>query len=151
MFQQIWKGRGRPPSRGYSSKDGKIWDSLARIAMRNKVDPSKFFNCIFEAWNNNEAECKQLIVRCRKRTKDSAIFLFINVQKVIAQFPIPTTILQGKNQIESYMRKMPPKRASSGKINVPIKDLKTGMKKVSLKATVVEKPELGVFVGGDGG
>ena len=113
MFQQIWKGRGRPPSRSYSSKDEKIWESLARIVMRSKVDSSEFFDCIFEAWNNNEAKCKQLSIRCRKRMKGSAIFLFINAQKVIAQFPIPTIILQGNNQIENYMRKKPRKKISS--------------------------------------
>ena len=54
MYKQIWKGRGRPYKRRYSSENGRILGSLARIAVRSKVDSSEFFNCILEAWNHEE-------------------------------------------------------------------------------------------------
>ncbi len=143
MQKQIWRGRGRPRGEMYSYKDRRILVYLARIAVMHKVDSSEFFNCIVEAWNHEESECKQLVIICRKRTKDSAIFLFTNGRKVVAQFPISTTILQGKNQLESYMKTISAKVSSVKKecANLKVKDLKAGMKKVSLKAKVLEIPK----------
>lgn len=145
MLKRVWRGRGRLPNSMHSYKDRRILEYLARMAVMHKVDSSGFFDCIVEAWNHKESGCKQLVIRCRKKTKDSAIFLFTNVQKVVAQFSIPTTILQGSNQLESYMRAMQPRRVSSVKsyedANRRIKDLKAGMKQINLKARVLEIPK----------
>ena len=145
MLKRVWRGRGRLPNSMHSYKDRRILEYLARMAVMHKVDSSGFFDCIVEAWNHKESGCKQLVIRCRKKTKDSAIFLFTNVQKVVAQFSIPTTILQGSNQLESYMRAMQPRRVSSVKsyegANPRIKDLKAGMKQINLKARVLEIPK----------
>ena len=145
MLKQVWRGRGRLPNSMHSYRDRRILEYLARIAMMHEVDSSGFFDCIVEAWNHKESECKQLVIRCRKKTNDSAIFLFTNVQKVVAQFPISTTILQGSNQLESYMRTMQPRRASSVKsyesANPRIENLKAGMKRINLKAKVLEIPK----------
>jgi replication factor A1 len=144
MTKQIWRGRGRPLKSMYSYKDGRILENLARIAMLHKVDASEFFNCIVEAWNNDGSECKQLAIKCRVRTKNSAIFLFTTGREVVAQFPISITILQGKNQLESYTETILA-RTSSVKnfegVTSKIGNLKVGMKKVSLKAEVLEIPE----------
>lgn len=145
MLKKVWRGRGRLPNSAHSYKDRRILDYLARIAMMYKVDSSGFFDCIVEAWNHKESQCKQLVIRCRKKTKDSAIFLFTNVQKVVAQFSIPTTILLGSNQLESYMRTMQPRKVSSVKsyegANPRIKNLKAGMKRINVKARVLEIPK----------
>jgi replication factor A1 len=144
MAKQIWRGRGRPLKRMYSYKDGRILENLARIAVLHKVDASEFFNRIVEAWNHERSECEQVIIECRKRTKNSAIFLFTTDRKVVAQLPISITILQGKNQLESYTKTILV-RISSVKnfegVNSKIGDLKVGMKKVSLKAEVLEIPK----------
>ena len=144
MAKQIWRGRGRPLKSMYSYKDGRILENLARIAMLHKVGASDFFNCIVEAWNHEGSECEQVIIECRKRTKNSAIFLFTNGREVVAQFPISITILQGTNQLESYTKTILA-RISSVKnfvgVDSKIGDLKVGMKKVSLKAEVLEIPK----------
>jgi replication factor A1 len=144
MTKRIWRGRGRPLNSTHSYKDGRILEYLARIAMLHKVDSSEFFNCVVEAWNHEWAKCNQLVIECRKRTRDSAMFLFTNGGKAVAQFPISTAILQGKNQLGSYMKTILAK-ASSVKnfegVNAKIGDLKVGMKKVSIKAKVLEIPE----------
>jgi len=144
MAKQIWRGRGRPLKSMYSYKDGRILENLARIAMLHKVDASEFFNCIVEAWNHEGSECEQLVIECRKRTKNSAIFLFTTGREIVAQFPISITILQGKNQLESYTKTIFA-RISSVKnfegVDSKIGDLKVGMKKVSLKAEVLEIPK----------
>ena len=144
MARQIWRGRGRPLRSMYSYKNGRILENLARIAVFHKVDASEFFNRIVEAWNHEGSECKQLAIKCRVRTKNSAIFLFTTGREVVAQFPISITILQGKNQLESYTKTIFA-RISSVKnfegVNSKIGDLKVGMKKVSLKAEVLEIPK----------
>jgi replication factor A1 len=144
MAKQIWRGRGRPPNSMPSYKDGRILENLARIAMLHKVDSNEFFDRIVEAWNHDGSECGQLTVKCRKRTRNSAIFLFINGRKVVAQFPISNAILQGKNQLESYTETILA-RISSVKnfegVTSKIGDLKVGMKRVSLKAEMLEIPK----------
>ena len=148
MVKQIWRGRGRPRNSMHSYRDRRILENLAEIAMLHKVDPNEFFNHIVEAWNHDGSKCGQLAVKCRKRMRNSAIFLFTKVRKrsreVVAQFPIPITILRGENQLERYTetilaRTSSVKRARS--VTSKIGDLKVGMKKVSIKAEVVETPK----------
>jgi replication factor A1 len=143
MVKHIWRGRGRPLKSMHSYKDGRVLENLARIAVFHKVDASEFFNRIVEAWNNDGSECKQLAIKCRVRTKNSAIFLF-TTDREVAQFPISITLLQGKNQLESYTKTILA-RVSSVKnfegVDSKIGDLKVGMKKVRLKAEVLEIPK----------
>jgi replication factor A1 len=134
-----------------SYKDRRILENLAGIAMLHKVDSNKFFNRIVEAWNHDESECGQLSVRCRKRMRNSAIFLFTSgrkpARKVVAQFPISIAILRGENQLRSYTETILARRSSvrnSKGVTSKIGDLKVGMKKVSLKAEVLEIPKSNV-------
>jgi replication factor A1 len=127
-----------------SYKDGRILENLAKIAILHKVDSSEFFNRIVEAWNHDGSECKQLAIKCRVRTKNSAIFLFTNGREVTAQFPISIAILQGENQLESYTETILARTSSVKNFEGAtsrIGDLKVGMKKVNLKAEVLEIPE----------
>lgn len=131
-----------------SYKDRRNLENLAKIAILHKVDSSEFFNRILEAWNHDGSECKQLAIKCRKRTKNSAIFLFTKGRKrartVVAQFPISIAILRGKNQLEGYTETILTRTSSVRNFEgVPSKigNLKVGMKKVSLKAEVLEIPE----------
>jgi len=128
----------------HSYKDGRVLETLAGIAVLHKVDASEFFNRIVEAWNHEGSECERVIIECRERTKNSAIFLFASDRKVVAQFPISITILQGKNQLESYSKAILAGISSVKNfvgVNSKIGDLKVGMKKVSLKAEVLEIPK----------
>jgi replication factor A1 len=144
MVKQIWRGRGRPLSSMHSYKEGRILENLAGIAMLHKVDSNEFFDRIVEAWNHDGSECGQLTVKCRKRTRNSAIFLFTNGRKVVAQFPISNAILQGKNQLESYTETILARTSSVENfegVTSKIGDLKVGMKRVSLKAEMLEIPK----------
>jgi replication factor A1 len=128
----------------HSYKEGRILENLAGIAMLHKVGSNEFFDRIVEAWNHDGSECGQLTIKCRKRTRNSAIFLFTNGRKIVAQFPISNAILQGKNQLESYtetiLAQTPSVKNFKG-VTSKICDLKVGMKKVSLKAEMLEIPE----------
>jgi replication factor A1 len=128
----------------HSYKEGRILENLAGIAMLHKVDSNEFFDRIVEAWNHDGSECGQLTVKCRKRTRNSAIFLFTNGRKVVAQFPISNAILQGKNQLESYTETILARTSSVENfegVTSKIGDLKVGMKRVSLKAEMLEIPK----------
>ena len=97
-----------------------------------------------DAWRQEEANCKELNIQCRKKMKDSAIFLFTKDGKVVAQFTIPASMLHEEHYLRSLMVNVSAKIASgttSKSINPKITELKTGMKKVNLKAKVVELPE----------
>jgi len=148
MAKQIWRSRGRPLNSMHSYKDRRILESLAEIAIQHKVNSNEFFNRIVEAWNHEGSKCGQLAVKCRKRMRNSAIFLFAKVRKrsleVVAQFPIPTTILRGENQLERYTETILARTSSvkrTRNVTSKIGDLKIGMKKVSLKAEVLEIPK----------
>lgn len=77
---------------------------IAKLAVKYKVDPNRFFKHILEAWNKRESKCEQLTIRCRRKTVESAIFLFTTSQKVVAQFPISTRTLRQESQ--SYNKRM---------------------------------------------
>jgi replication factor A1 len=144
MRKPYWTGRGRISGTwGIAYKHVKVLEYLAILAVKNSIDADEFFNSIVEAWKKDESQCKQLTVRCRKRTRDSAVFLFIDARNTMAQFPVPTAVLQGdKSQLEPYVKTFA-SRAPSTKENVKpkVKDLRAGMKKVNLKVKVLEIPE----------
>jgi replication factor A1 len=97
-----------------------------------------------EAWKKDESQCKQLTIRCRQRTKDSAIFSFAAADTArLSQFSIMTTILQGnESQLEPYMKTVAAWAPSAKKtVDPKIKDLRAGMKKVNLRVKVLEFPK----------
>ena len=142
LARRFWRhsSSGRRPSGVHSYKDGKALEYLARIALKYKIDSSEFFNQIVEAWDHEESERQQMTVECRKKTEDLAIFLFTRSQEVVAQFPIPTGILRGTNQLEDYVREISAVETFEV-ANPKIEDLKAGMRNINLSARVLEIPE----------
>lgn len=139
-----FKARGRPRNGHHSHATKTVLESLARIAVSKNINSSEFFNSLVDAWKQKESTCENLVIRCRKRTRDSAIFLFTIGQKVVAQFPVPEHILQEKNPLKGYIDTMPSEAFSAKNPTVKnprIRDLEQRMKKVNLKARVLEIPE----------
>lgn len=143
MRKQYWTSRGRIHGRGGAYKRVNVLEYLAILAVSNSVDAEELFDSIVEAWKKGESQCKQITVRCRRRTRDSAIFLFITAPNTLAQFPIPTAILQGdKSQLEPYMKFLAASAPSIEEVAKPkVRDLRVGMKKVNLRVKVLESPE----------
>lgn len=144
MVKHTRRSRGRPSDSTHSYKHGRSLEYLARIAVKNKLNLSEFLDCIMDAWSQEESKCKELNIWCRKKMTDSAIFLFTNAGKVVAQLPISASIRHEEHYLKSYMEQISAKVAStnnSKSINPKITELKTGMKKVNLQAKVVELPE----------
>lgn len=139
------RDRGRPPDSEYSYKTRRSLEFLARIAVKHNVKSSRLFDCMIEAWDQEESECGELRVVCREKTGDSAVFLFVEDQRVLGQFPLPTEVLTGEDPIGGYMEVVRSRRDSEVKSyegkSPKIENLEAGMKGINLKAKVMEIPE----------
>jgi len=120
---------------------------LAFLSLKYEVDPDEFFVALDSAWKNQRANCGKLLIQRRSRGEDKAIFLITKNSKVIAQFPIPRTFFQEKrNPIELFRRTAAIHRhianrtGDSHESSFAIRDLRVGMKKIKLKAKVLEIP-----------
>ena len=151
LTEHGWTFRGRPRGRLHSHADTKLLEYLTEISVRYGIDSNEFFGKFVEAWENQESTCKKLTIECRGKTRDCAIFLITTDYKVIAQFPIPEHLLREINPLKEfgyvleYLRRVSMKGGVVSKAtHLQIKDLKAGMKQVSLKARIAEisKPRL---------
>ena len=80
----FWRSGGKT-SAGAERKRRRALESLESIAAKNDVDASELVKSIVEAWEKDESRCEQLSIRCREKTEDSAIFLFMDEREVVAQ------------------------------------------------------------------
>jgi len=147
MRNKVWATRGRPHGRHHSYDDMRLLEYLARISIKYGIDSNKFFNSFLDASQHKESKGGKLSIECRLRTKEYAIFLITSGPKVVAQFRMPERVLKENNPIKEFTRTMAPIKNSAreAKSNHPqVKDLKVGMKGVSIKARVLEvsKPRL---------
>ena len=118
---------------------------LAFLSIKYEVDPDEFFNALNSAWEGREATCKELVIQCRGKTQDKAIFLILEGSKVVAQFPLSNGfLLEHGNPIRDLMKtdmvRRHQARKDRGPHSLPIRDLRTGMSHISLKAKVLEIP-----------
>lgn len=139
---RTYRGRGRPSGIGGSYKRSRTLEYLAIIAIKYDIVANEFLDIIKEALDKGVSEHKQLNVRCRQKSKDSAILLLTAGSDFVAQFPISTGIFQREKQLESYMRTIKSRMSLTRKVKNPkIEDLVAGVKNVSLKVKVLEIPE----------
>jgi hypothetical protein len=145
MRKRIWAGRGRPRGR-HRARDIRILEYLVELATKHEINTTEFFNAIVHAWKDGKAMCKGLAIQCRIRKRDCAIFLITEDCTVIAQFPIQENILKETNPLEGFdyvqervkhATKMK-ERKSLESHHIQIGNLKPGMKRISLKARVIE-------------
>jgi replication factor A1 len=124
-----------------------VGEYLAFLSVKYEVKPHKLFKALISAWKNHTANCGKLSITCRKKIRGGkAIFLLTNKGKVVAQFPISEKFLREKNPITqsqntSLIRSYLAKKADRKRHSLNIRDLKKGMKQISLKAKVLEIPE----------
>jgi len=141
MRNKTWTTRGRPPGRFHSYGDIQLLEYLARISVKYEIDSGKFFSSFIDAFQHEEATCGELSIECRLKARDHAIFLITNRHKVVAQFPIPEHILAKPNPLKefTYEPSFIRNSAQEAKSNrYQIKDLRVGMKRVNIKARVLE-------------
>jgi hypothetical protein len=144
MQIKVSRGRGRPCGRYHKLADFKALKYLAVISMNYGIDSNDFFNSLVEAWGSQESACESLSIKCRKKTRDNAVFLITKGFKVVAQFPMPKHILKGTNPLKIFAPTRTSRRKIPDRVKIeysPIRDLKFGMNRINLKARVIEIPK----------
>jgi replication factor A1 len=116
---------------------------LALLTIKYEVDPDKFFDAMISAEKNRKSQCGTLCIECRAKQKRNVIFLITQGSKVVAQFKITEEFLSKKNNpIKAVRNTYLNDKYTTKKIEelkpLQIKDLRVGMKKVNIKAEVVE-------------
>ncbi|MFB0501615.1 MAG: OB-fold nucleic acid binding domain-containing protein [Candidatus Bathyarchaeia archaeon] len=143
MQIKVSRGRGRPRGKYRSSADFRLLEYLALLSIKYEIDSNKFFKSFVEAWECQESACGSLSIECRKRTRDYTVFLITNSCEVVAQFSIPKHILEEASPLKEFactdaLRRVIEKAKAK---HLRIRDLKSGMKQINLKAKVIEIPE----------
>jgi replication factor A1 len=120
-----------------------VGEYLAFLSLKYEVDPEKFFQALRSAEEHKKSKCGNLSIECRSKTKNKSIFLITRDFKVIAQFPIfEEFFLDRGNQLRNFMKTEMIRRylfkQSRTATASSIKDLRTGMSHVNLKAKILE-------------
>jgi replication factor A1 len=116
---------------------------LALLAVKHNVDADELFQALLSAGENGESKCEHLSVECRGKKNDKLIFLVTDGSEVVAQLPVPEQfLLRQGNPIRSHMttglaHEYSTRQADSDR-SWSIQDLRVGMRRVNLKAEVVE-------------
>jgi len=141
MRNKVWTTRGRPPGRLHSYDDVRLLEYLARISVKHEIDSGKFFSSFLDAFEHEKTTCGELSIECRGKTQDYGIFLITKSHKVVAQFPIPEHILVKTNPLKEFTYRSSFMRDSAQEAKsdrYQIKDLRVGMKRINIKARVLE-------------
>jgi len=121
-----------------------IAEYLYFLSLKYEVDFGQLIKGLIHARENHEVSCGQLSINCRQRTFQHNVFLITNDDKVVTQFFIPDYLLDDPKHFgdpsSNYLirrivaRDLPenPKQ---------IRDLRYGMKRVDIKARVLNIPE----------
>jgi replication factor A1 len=144
MWSKNKRGRGRPVDAYYSQSDIKLLRYLALITVKYDIDSDHFFETIVKAWQQKRSSYNDLEIACRKDLDGQSVFIITKKDKVITQFRIPEYLLQEKNPIREFEASVRPPthyRTENDQKPIFIKDLKAGMKKVHVRATILELPE----------
>ena len=122
---------------------------LAFLSTKYEVDADSFFHALISAEENLKSKCGNLSIECRGKQRNKVILLITKDSKVVAQFPISREFLLEQNnpikdaqKADVLCRHLIKKNRETHSFQ--IKDLRIGMKKVSLRAEVLEiaKPML---------
>jgi replication factor A1 len=144
MRKKMSRRRGRRRGRYHRLADFKSLNYLTLIAMKYGIDSKAFFSSFVEAWGCQESKCESFAIKCREKTQDNAVFLITEGFKVVAQFPLSKQLLEETNPLKGFVPTSISRRKISDMAeteNQRIGDLKSGMKRVDLKARILEIPK----------
>jgi replication factor A1 len=119
---------------------------LAFLSVKHEVDPEKFFSALVKAVENRKSNCGPISIECRGEINAKKIFLMTNDAGVLAQFRVPEEFLLERDnplgkflETDTILRYLSRKRRNAQ--GRSIKDLRSGMKHVNLKAKILEVAE----------
>jgi len=121
-----------------------VAEYLYFLSVKYEVDFDSLFKGLVHARENQEVSCGKLLIECRQKARDHDIFLITRDYRVVAQFPIPKYFLdQPNNARELKFIHLFRKVSKPGTREVPkhIRDLRCGMKRINLKARILDVPK----------
>ncbi len=128
-------------------KKSTLGEHLALVSVKYNVYPSEVVQALIEAKENGKSTCGDLSVEYRGKVKDETIFLIKQDDNVVAQFKVDEEFLSRSNDtsFENYMstdkiRKKIAKQ-NTDTIYSMVSDLRSGMKRINIKAKVLEIPK----------
>jgi hypothetical protein len=118
-------------------------EHLALLSVKHSIYLAELFEALVSAKDHGKAKIQALKIECRGAIKQEAIFLITKESMVIGQFRVPEEFLQRKNICFENWMDTDKVRRQIGKQNptglpVLVHSLRHGMKKVNLKAEVLE-------------
>jgi hypothetical protein len=121
-----------------------VTEYLYFLSVKYEVGFDSLFKGLIHARENQEVPCGKLTIQCRQKARDHDVFLITSGYKVVAQFFVPKNLLDQPNQIEEpklihLFRKI----SKQGTLENPkhIGDLRCGMKRINLRARVLDVPK----------
>ena len=127
-------------------KKSTLGEHIALLSVKYNIYPNEVFQALISARKNEKAICGNLTVECRGKVRNEIIFLITKDSDVVAQFRVDDEFLLRKdNPFESWMstdkirKKIAKQNTESNYLF--INDLRAGMKRVNLKAEVLEIPK----------
>jgi len=119
---------------------------LAFLSIKYEVDPEEFFCALVKAGENKKSGCGQISIECRGNIKAKKIFLMTNDIGVLAQFRVPEEFLLEKDnplgkflETDKIIRYLSRKRRKAQ--GHSIRDVRSGMNHIRLKAKILEVAE----------
>jgi hypothetical protein len=127
-------------------KKSTLGEHLALLSVKYSVYPNEVFQALVVASKNEKAVCGNLTIEYRGKMKGETIFLITKDNAVVAQFRVQEEFLLRKdNPFESWMStdkiKKKIAKQNTESVYTIIRDLRAGMKRVNLKADVIEIPK----------
>ena len=121
-----------------------VSEYLYFLSVKYEVDFDSLFKGLVHARENSEVSCGKLLICCRQKARDHDVFLITSGSKVVAQFFIPKYFLDQPNQIGELkffhlFRKLSNRDTRENPKH--IRDLRCGMKRIQVKARVLDIPK----------
>ena len=118
---------------------------LAFLSVKYEVEPEKFFSALHQAGVGTKTDCGKFSIECRGRIEKKQIFLVRDGQGVVAQFRVPDEFFFESESIGKFMntdkvRGLLLKKRKAAHFCL-VKDVRSGMKHVNLKAKVLSVAE----------
>ena len=119
---------------------------LAFLSAKYDVDPDRFFHALIQAEESEKSRCGELSIEWRGETLDKVMFLILTSSKVVAQLSVfKEFLLEKGHPIRDFMEtekicRFLAKKARQSSVLL-IRDLRSGMTQVCLKAKVLEIPK----------
>jgi hypothetical protein len=121
-----------------------VEDYLYFLSVKYEIGFASLFKGLVHARENSEVPCGKLTIQCRQKARNHEVFLITCGYKVVAQFLVPKYLLDNPNQIaEPTLSPWFSRVAKQSNVDKPrrIRDLRCGMKRINLKARVLDIPK----------